>query len=256
MPNPTRTPIQFRPVVLSLYDRTGEAVRPWAEAGYVCYIFDIRHPKSYPIEYVWDNGGAIVRCHADLHKASTLFSIADMFKDANVVFMSAFPVCTDLAVSGAAWFKSKAEKDPDFQTKAASYARWCADLGDRIGCPYYIENPVSRLATLWRKPDHSFHPYEYGGYISQSQARHPRWPEYIADRDAYPKKTCLWTGGGFEMPAKVEVPFEGGYSTQHRKLGGKSQRTKDIRSATPRGFANAVFITHAKCTDFKKDAEA
>jgi hypothetical protein len=30
------------------------------------------------------------------------------------------------------------------------------------------------------------------------------------------------------------------------KLGGKSQRTKDIRSATPRGFAKAVYIQNSK----------
>ena len=34
----------------------------------------------------------------------------------------AFPVCTDLAVSGAAHFKRKAERDPLFQRKAANYA--------------------------------------------------------------------------------------------------------------------------------------
>ena len=32
-----------------------------------------------------------------------------------------------------------------------------------------------------------------------------------------------------------------GYSDQHKKLGGKSLKTKNIRSATPRGFAKAVF---------------
>ena len=42
------------------------------------------------------------------------------------------------------------------------------------------------------------------------------------------------------MPQKVAVDKPNGYSTQHLKLGGKSQRTKDIRSATPRGFAIAV----------------
>ena len=30
-------------VVLSLYDYTGVAVKPWAEAGYQCYCFDIQH---------------------------------------------------------------------------------------------------------------------------------------------------------------------------------------------------------------------
>ena len=39
-----------------------------------------------------------------------------------------------------------------------------------------------------------------------------------------------------------------GYSQQHLKLGGKSQRTKDIRSATPRGFARAVFEANVKET--------
>jgi len=97
------------------------------------------------------------------------------------------------------------------------------------------------LATKWRKPDYNFHPYEYGGYINYDDAKHPRWPEYIAPFDAYPKKTCLWTGGDFKMPTKVAVDVPKGYSTQHKKLGGKSQRTKDIRSATPRGFAKAVY---------------
>ena len=153
----------------------------------------------------------------------------------------AFPVCTDMAVSGAAHFKRKAELDPDFQTKAINYAVDCAMLFEDLGVPYFIENPVSVLATKWRKPDHRFHPYEYGGYIPDDQLEHPRWPEYIAPRDAYPKKTCLWTGNGFVMPDKVSVTVKQGYAKQHLKLGGKSQRTKDIRSATPRGFAIAIY---------------
>ena len=104
-----------------------------------------------------------------------------------------------------------------------------------------MENPVSVLSTLWRKPDQSFHPYQYGGYIPSDQSVHPKWPDYIAPYDAYPKKTCLWTGNNFVMPDKLPVKPKDGYSTQHLKLGGKSQKTKNIRSATPRGFARAVF---------------
>ena len=138
----------------------------------------------------------------------------------------AYPVCTDMAVSGAAHFKRKRERDPLFQRKAANYAIWCAELFQAIGCPYFIENPVSVLSTLWRKPDYSFHPYEYGGYIDPEQAEHPRWPEYIAPMDAYPKKTCLWTGGDFTMPVPSPVYPEKGHSRQHLKLGGKSMKTK------------------------------
>ena len=153
----------------------------------------------------------------------------------------AFPVCTDMAVSGAAHFKRKAEANPSFQDEAVSYAVWCARLFNSLHVPFFVENPVSVLATKWRKPDHSFHPYEYGEYLSDAEAVHPRWPDYIAERDAYTKKTCLWTGNGFRMPTKIPTCKPTGYSTQHLKLGGKSQRTKDIRSATPRGFAKAVY---------------
>ena len=43
------------------------------------------------------------------------------------------------------------------------------------------------------------------------------------------------------MPEKMPVICVDDYSDQHKKLGGKSLKTKNIRSATPRGFALAVF---------------
>jgi hypothetical protein len=234
-------------IVLSLYDFTGEACRPWAEAGYTCYAFDIQHdPDDEEYDFMGpSNYGSISYRHADLHDFKTHKNIFMEFIGSRLVFGMAFPVCTDLAVSGAAWFAKKAEANPSFQEEAVSHAVMCADFFEEMGVPYFIENPVSVLATKWRKPDYSFHPYEYGGYIADDQAEHPRWPEYIAPRDAYKKKTCLWTGGGFVMPEKVAVDCEAyhgnGYSTAMMKLGGKSQRTKDIRSATPRGFAAAVY---------------
>jgi len=223
-------------IVISLYDYTGEALKPWAEAGYTCYAYDIQHETAEGV-----NVEGITYIKADLHDRETLSAIEHGMQSEGVVFGMAFPVCTDLAVSGAAHFKAKAERDPEFQIKASNYAVWCAEMFDALGVPYFIENPVSRLATLWRKPNYSFHPYEYGEYIPEAEAEHPKWPEYIAPRDAYPKKTCLWTGGSFKMPEAKPVVVEQGYSRQHLKLGGKSIKTKNIRSATPRGFARAVF---------------
>ena len=230
-------------IVISLYDYTGEALKPWAEAGYQCFAYDIPHDIQHYEQF--DGGGRINYIYADLHNIATLDFIYDSLSSKEVTFAMAFPVCTDLAVSGAAHFKRKAERDPLFQRKAANYAIWCAELFQALGCPYFIENPVSVLSTLWRKPDYSFHPYEYGGYIDPEQAEHPKWPDYIAPMDAYPKKTCLWTGGDFTMPDKSPVEPETGHSRQHLKLGGKSMKTKNIRSATPRGFAQAVF--NANC---------
>ena len=231
-------------IVISLYDFTGEALKPWAEAGYTCHAFDIQHDEAGWVDR-FDGGGSIRFQKSDLHNYGNIVALKEAFEDKPVVFGMAFPVCTDMAVSGAAHFKRKAEANPSFQDEAVSYAVWCARLFNSLHVPFFVENPVSVLATKWRKPDHSFHPYEYGGYIHDDQAEHPRWPEYIAPKDAYKKKTCLWTGNGFVMPTKVSVDPEryhgNGYSTAMMKLGGKSQRTKDIRSATPRGFAKAVY---------------
>lgn len=222
-------------IVISLYDYTGEALKPWAEQGYQCYAFDIQHPKEGRVHE------GICYQYADLHDFNTHKEIFNEFNGKRVVFGMAFPVCTDLAVSGAAHFKRKAERDPHFQDKAAKHASDCAELFEDLGCPYFIENPVSVLATKWRKPNYSFHPYEYGEYIPDDEAEHPRWPDHIAPKDAYPKKTCLWTGNGFTMPWTDPVEPEHGHSRQHLKLGGKSMKTKNIRSATPRGFARAVY---------------
>lgn len=243
-------------IVVSLYDYTGEAVRPWAEAGYTCYCFDIQHPEQGRRENL-PSGGSINYVKADLHSVYTLIKIADDYAG-RVAFMFAFPVCTDLAVSGARHFAAKEAANPGFQEVAARHARLCGQLGDILGCPYLIENPVSRLATLWRKPDHVFNPCDYGGYLPEDD-QHPRWPEYIAPRDAYTKRTCLWTGGGFTMPEAAPVePLTLTYtkadgtvingSQQFGKLGGKSAKTKNIRSATPRGFALAVFKAHHNAT--------
>lgn len=227
-------------IVISLYDYTGEALKPWAEAGYTCHAFDIQHDEAGWVDR-FDGGGSIRYWKADLWNSDNITALQEQFKDKNVVFGMAFPVCTDMAVSGAAHFKRKAEANPSFQDEAVSYAVWCARLFNSLGVPYFIENPVSVLATKWRKPDYSFHPYEYGGYIPDDQATHPLWPDYIAPKDAYPKKTCLWTGNGFTMPWTDPVEPEQGHSRQHLKLGGKSMKTKNIRSATPRGFAQAVY---------------
>jgi hypothetical protein len=229
--------------VVSLYDFTGIAVVPWAEAGYTCYCFDIAHDAT-PRTVSYDGGGSIVYRRADLHNKDNFTKLLTVFKDTCCMLM-AFPVCTDMAVSGAAWFAAKGKADPEFQNNAVAWARWCAELGDDLGVPYFIENPVSVLATMWRKPDFRFDPWQFGGYIPEADAAHPRWPDHIAPRDAYPKRTCLWTGNGFVFPALRCVSIPTGYSTQHNNLGGKSKRTKDIRSATPRGFTRAVFSANS-----------
>jgi len=114
-----------------------------------------------------------------------------------------------------------------------------AVLAARLGCPYVIENPVSILSSLWRKPDAYVHPSDFGGYCPEGP--HPEFPGVIPEKDAYRKKTCLWYGNGFIMPPKRPVEVTEENNPGWAKLGGKSARTKYIRSLTPRGLSRAIY---------------
>jgi hypothetical protein len=233
-------------VVISLYDFTGTMVKPWAKAGFECFCFDLLHENWRTQKF--RGGGCIHYVHADLHSLQSLRKIAATFDGADVAFVAGFPVCTHLAVSGAAHFARKRREDPQFQTKAAQHAKNVQAFVEMLRVaeppPFCIENPVSVLSSLWRKPNFCFHPYEYGGYVPPREAAHPVWPKYIAPRDAYTKKTCLWTGNDFRMPEKRPVALpdrKPGQRSKQMMLWGGHKDTKTIRSATPRGFAQAVF---------------
>ena len=149
-----------------------------------------------------------------------------------IVFANFFPPCTDLAVSGARWFAEKELKNPGTRKRAMELVYWSEKCGKRLGCPYFIENPVSVISSEWRKPNFMFHPYEYGGYTSKKT-------------DGYSKKTCLWTGGGFVMPQKKIVGIHPTLKNKiHYMSPGPERQNK--RSATPMGFAQAIFSKYGK----------
>ena len=238
--------------IICLYDNSGIMAKPWVNGGVNASCYDIKNAYS---QERFANGSHLNMVNFDIN-TETLTRCARAInrlgggevhlpidtKLTPVKLVFAFVPCTDLAVSGATHFKAKRERDPDFQRKAVQRALDAVQFAKDLGAEYCIENPVSMLSTLWRKPDYTFHPYEYGGYLNADEAEHPLYPDHIAPRDAYSKKTCLWTSGGFIMPEKKPVACESfGNSRQHSRLGGKSEKTKTIRSLTPRGFAKAVY---------------
>lgn len=231
-------------LVFSMFDGSGYAALPWAKAGYKVICFnaeegdhgtyqDVRvsHPN---IEYVnaWIDSDFRHRAQMEFYGKPD--------------FIMAFPPCTDLANSGSRHWKRKAELNPKFQTEAANTCRIAADIADHFGVPYMIENPVGKLSTLWRKPDHKFHPCDFGGYIHIKDEAHPAFPDIIPASDSYYKKTCLWTGNGFKMPEVLPVEPDSKDNPGWAKTGGKSARTKLIRSLTPRGLAIAVWLANSK----------
>jgi hypothetical protein len=198
--------------VLSLFDYTTAMVRPWADAGFVCDCVDIQHPSGivsgFPRHPLVECVGTDIRTYLPPRV------------DIGIVF--AFPPCTHLAVSGARWFQGKGlralSESVELFARAAEIAEW-------TGAPYMIENPVSTISTYWRKPDFTFDPCDYAGYPG-------------GENDTYTKKTCLWVGGGFVMPEpRRREPKDG--SRMH--LMAPSPERANLRSATPPGFARAVF---------------
>lgn len=235
----------YKGLIFSLFDGSGKAVKDWADNGYKCICFNadggdhgdyqsvrIQHEN---IEYVnvWIDERFYHRARLEE------WGIPD--------FIMAFPPCTDLANSGSRHWAKKRLENPSFQDEAADTCRIAADIADYFGVPYMIENPVGKLSTLWRKPDYTFHPCDYAGYLPEDD-KHPDFPDIIPARDRYFKKTCLWTGNGFVIPPRALIlpKEEDKDNPGWAKTGGKSSRTKMIRSLTPRGFARAVFESNSK----------
>lgn len=95
----------------------------------------------------------------------------------------AFPPCTDLAVSGAAWFAEK-RKDGRQQAGIDFFMQFANCKCERVA----IENPIGIMSTVWRKPDQIIHPYYFG--------------------DEFQKPTCLWLKGLPKLFYSKEVAEE------------------------------------------------
>jgi hypothetical protein len=196
-----------RKVVVSLCDRTGNMVKPWAEAGFECWCVDIQHSIRRPrvdgnIHYVW----------GDVRSWRPPESIRG-----RIAIIFGFPPCTHLASSGA---RDHLTKSGWALADALQVFDSCEVAGAYSGVPFMIENPRGRLSTHRRKPDYSFQPWQYG--------------------DLWFKETCLWTGNGFNMPLPTNTrPPEG--TTEKIWLMPPSDDRANMRSETPPRFAQAVF---------------
>lgn len=123
------------------------------------------------------------------------------------------PPCTHTAVSGARHF---AEKWMDGR-QAAGVAFVMALKGRSAHIPFTaIEQPVSIISSLWRKPDQIIHPWQFG---------HPET-----------KATCLWLRG---CPPLVPTEIVEGREARIHKMAPGPNRARD-RSATYAGIANAM----------------
>ena len=113
------------------------------------------------------------------HYQGDVFDVVDYPWD----LMIAHPPCTDLAVSGAAWFSKK--RLTGAQQASASFFMKLAKLDiPKVA----IENPVCVMSSLWRKPDQIIQPWMFG-HMEQ-------------------KATCLWLKGLPALAATNDVQEE------------------------------------------------
>lgn len=203
---------------------------PWAMGGHkvICFNADSADHGEYEIKMRHDNLRYV-------NKYITPASDFSEWPAPDIIF--AFPSCTNMAGCGSKHERDSSDVDLDIDT-----AQIAERLAGGFGCPWMVENPVGKLCTAWRKPDHYFDPYQYGGYMSGFE---PEFHHKMPARDGYTKKTCLWVGNGFVMPERRPVAHIGKF-WGWAFLGGSSPRTKQLRSLTPRGFARAVYEANAK----------
>jgi hypothetical protein len=204
-------------VILCLYDLTGNMARPWIEAGYTAVLVDIQHPHGVTQD------GPVIRIGADIR--SGWLPPREMID--RIAFVAAFPPCDHLSVSGARWFKGKGLRKLALSIELFATA---AELCEWLEAPYVIENPVSTISTYWRKPDATFHPHHF---------------TLLDPDDNYTKQTCLWTGGGFVMPETCRDFTLGSPDDRIHKAHPGAGRA-NARSATPSGFARAVFAANGR----------
>ena len=131
------------------------------ESQTVCKAFRALGHEAYSCDIQPCSGG-----HPEWHLQVDALEMLKMRWD----LIIAHPPCTDLAVSGAAYFREK-QKDGRQQKAVEFFMRFVnADCG-KIA----VENPVCIMSTRYRKPDQIIQPYMFG---------HPE-----------KKKTCLWLKG-------------------------------------------------------------
>ena len=240
-----------RRVIVSLCDHSGNWSRPYAEAGYLVLRIDPKHGgragggrgividgQDGPEEGVdydrygqrmpdggWACGitaGEFARSVELCGIEATIYDLTGISGYEKVQGVIAQPPCTDFTVSGAQYWPVK---DADGRTaQSLQIVDECLAVIRAVNAIWWVlENPVGRLPKL--RPD------TLGRYATIMQPWHYG--------DAYTKATCLW--GLFNLPrdASQEVAPERACAQGSwlQKLGGKSERTKELRSATPMGFA-------------------
>lgn len=172
------------------------------ESQAVCKAFRERGHDAYSCDVLPCSGG-----HPEWHIQDDVLPIM-VRKGWDMVI--SFPPCTDLACSGARWFKEK-QKDGRQQKSIDFFMAFT-----RLETPFAIENPIGIMSRLYRKPDQIIQPWQFG--------------------HGETKATCLWLN---KLPLLVPTNIVEGREQRIWKLPPSADRAK-LRSKTYAGIAKAM----------------
>lgn len=237
-------------ILIDLFDHSGHANEEYRQNNWHVFQVDIKNGIDI---LEWDYKEAIfdwmLTCRYSEPNCEFVFGI-----------LAAIP-CTHYANSGATHF---AEKDADGRTdemnllcdKTKEIIDW---IDSRFNLLFWkVENPMSRIHKLnpWlRKVQFKFNPCDFAGYQTVEESgqcqrllrlgnkKMTEIPKadlkLIIDLNLYNKRTWLW--GKFRAPNKKYIPPVWKDSPMHVLYGGKSERTKELRSVDPKGFCKAFY---------------
>ena len=241
--------------LLSVFDYSGVWSKPFYENGWEVIQWDTK------IDPLLD-----VMAFEDCEQTLELLE-GDYYDIQGII---AAPPCTDLAVSGAQYWK---EKDLNGKTAIAvaivNQIQKLADLFLPTDPEYFdenpeatffwsLENPVGRIGELTGLDNpYYFNPYEFAGWLGPGKTELEALAEirmkngygvtelenkFVLAMNAYTKKTGLWGQFNRDMIKKPVPPVRTAPSgSPIQRLGGKSDKTKEQRSNTPEGFALAFY---------------
>jgi len=231
--------------LLSLFDYSGTWSAPFRKKGWDVIQWDIKLSE-----------------YMDIMTLDSVETVLELFENVDGIISA--PPCTHFTKSGAQYWKLKDEDGRTWEMlQLVHQVQKLADLfrptdpefdGTFFWC---IENPVGRLQKLVPELGDAifFHPWEFAGYTNPTEEDLKRLDiirlkdgkgvtdeenELILKVNAYTKQTGLW--GEFNRDlvkkpiTKVKASAQGTFT---QRYGGDSVRTKELRSNTPSGFAEA-----------------
>jgi hypothetical protein len=229
-------------VIVSLCDYSGNWPRPYADAGYTVIQFDLKHGDDcLQVQDVLDD---VRDCIINASDLAPMRGCGTHWREFKVVGVMAAPLCTTFANSGARWWPRHEEDGT--RDMGVRLANACMDIIEALQPRWWaLENPAGRLGRLVPRVGSAwfFHPWQY--------AKAGTDPE----ENRYTKLTGIWgtatkpASDGLEMePVMYEKTRKDGRTVRGSwmwaKLGGKSERTKALRSNTPDGFARAFMVAN------------